>query len=157
MIPFIDNIGYNGPLPNFSRDTMTWDKMQEVTLSILDQGHIVYCATDELGWQIDVALLQENADREVETIEDLQNLTEGLEINATVWVVAEECGFVWGVISERKGHYVFLGMNNNNPVWAKIINEDGSIAGKLEIGSITDEFIDALTDELPEDEQSEEE
>lgn len=43
MIPFIDNIGYTGPNPNFSRDAMTWTEMQAVTEQTLDKGHIVYC------------------------------------------------------------------------------------------------------------------
>ena len=148
MIPFIDNIGYNGPLPNFSRDNMTWENMKTVTEKILDRGHMVYCTTDELGWLVDTALQRENADQEVETLEDLQNLR-GLEIEATVWVVEEECGFVWNVVNERKGHYIFLGMASNIPQWAKIINSDGSIAGEIDVAPIPDEFIDELDDELP--------
>lgn len=154
MIPFIDNIGYNGPLPNFSRDSMTWEKMQQVSLSTLDKGHLVYCSTDELGWLVDAALERENADQEVETLEDLQKL-EGLKIDATVWVVEEEKGFIWGVTNQRKGHYIFLGITSNTPQWAKIINEDGSIAGRIEISPITNEFIDALDDEPVEEVTSE--
>lgn len=47
MIPFIDNIGYSGPQPNFGRDNMTWSEMAAVTESTLDKGHVVFCTTTE--------------------------------------------------------------------------------------------------------------
>lgn len=156
MISFIDNIGYNGPLPNFSRDSMTWEEMQTVSESNLDKGHLVYCSTDEIGWQIDAEITQETADQEVQTLEDLQSI-ESPEIDDTVWVVEEEKGFVWSLISERKGHYEFLGVVSNVPRWAKILNDDGSIAGKLEVDPIPDEFIDALDDDPPVEAEEEEE
>lgn len=104
MIPFIDNIGYNGPQPNFDRDNMTWEQMGQITEKILDRGHVVFCTTAE---------------------------------------------------DDRMGHYTFLGMIESEedpevlvPGWAKFIDEDGKIDGSsLEIGSISDEFIESLPDE----------
>lgn len=104
MIPFIDNIGYRGPQPNFDRDNMTWTQMGQVTESVLERGHVVFCTTTE---------------------------------------------------DDRRGHYTFLGMVASEedpevlvPGWSKFIDEDGKIDGSsLEIGSISNKYIEDLSDE----------
>lgn len=61
MIELIDNLGYSGKLPNFARDNMAWEDMQQQTTETLDLGHIVFCISPEnkghwvflgeLGWK----------------------------------------------------------------------------------------------------------
>lgn len=146
MIPFIDNIEYNGPKPNFERDCMLWVSMQAVTNQLLDKGHIVYCIDPVWRPNDDVTETTPGV-ISVPTQEDLEQQL-GKPLNTIAWVTELEKGFILKEDGEHAGHYVFLGMEDNVPVWAKIINEDGSIAGKLEIGEISDEFIDSLDDNL---------
>ena len=47
MIPIIDNLGYNGPLPNFDRDNLSWEEMMNITDDVMDIGHIVLCTSDD--------------------------------------------------------------------------------------------------------------
>lgn len=121
MIPFIDNIEYWGPLPNFSRDNMTWDEMQGITEKVLDLGHVVYCTTDGKSWRA-VSISEKEANQVVDTQAELEALTD-VEEGYLVWVRETRSGYI---LEGIKGHYIFQGTGK----WAKIINEDGSVAGK---------------------------
>lgn len=147
MIPFIDNIEYNGPKPNFERDCMLWDNMQTVTDKSLDKGHIVYCI-DPI-WRSNEEVTEETQKAiSVETLDELEELRMSKPLQTVAWVSEVSSGFILEGNGDRAGHYVFLGMENDMPSWTKIINEDGSIAGELEIGNISDEFIDSLDENL---------
>lgn len=147
MIPFIDNIEYNGPKPNFERDCMLWDKMQTVTDNSLDKGHIVYCI-DPI-WKSSKEVTSETQRAiQVETIEELELLRYSKPLQTAAWVTGESSGFILEGDGEHAGHYVFQGMKDNAPSWIKIINEDGSIAGELEIGNISNEYINSLDENL---------
>lgn len=52
MIQIADNIGYQGPKPNFARDYYTTKtKLKAVTDADIDDGHIAYCAETGLHYE----------------------------------------------------------------------------------------------------------
>ena len=113
----------------------------------LDKGHIVYCI-DPI-WRPNEEVTEETQKAiSVETLDELEGLRMSKPLQTIAWVSEVSSGFILEDKGERAGHYVFLGMENGVPSWTKIINEDGSIAGELEIGNISDEFIDSLDENL---------
>lgn len=152
MTPIIDNLEYNGPLPNFSRDNMTWNEMLNVNESILDKGHIVYCTDDLYGfrWVVDEQYSQEDSTGEVSTLEELEELLPSE--SDIIWVIEEEACYVWREvkIQDKKGHYIFLGVTQEEgeleptPKWVLAFDPSGSANHPIPIS-----FIEELSDEYP--------